>query len=72
MWRTHFRKNAWLAFDDAQCVMGANWTMQRLKHIVRATMPTIESLPVMCISLFELMFEVTFRDEASVMALPYV
>ena len=43
------------------CVMGANQTMKRLKHIVRATMATMESLPLMRISLFELTFEVTFE-----------
>ena len=61
MWRIHFKKNAWLAFDDAHCVMGANRTMKRLKHIVHVIMVTMESLPLMRISLFELTFEVTFE-----------
>ena len=53
MWCICFIKSARLAFDEAHCVMGANRTMKRLKHIVRATVATMESLPLMRPSLFE-------------------
>ena len=60
MWRICFKRSARLAFD-AHCVIGPNRTMKRLKHVVRATMATMESLPLMRISLFELTFEATFE-----------
>ena len=52
------KKSARLAFDGAQCVMGAERTMKHLKHIVRATMG---SLPLMRVSFFEWIFETTFE-----------
>ena len=55
-----FQKSARLAFD-AHCVMEANRTMKRSKRIVHATTATMESLPLMRISLFELTFEATFE-----------
>ena len=54
-------KSARLAFDGAQCVMGAERTMKHLKHIVRATMVTTDFLPLMRVSFFEWIFETTFE-----------
>ena len=60
-WRFHFKKrSARLAFDGAQCVMGAERTMKHLKHIIRATMATMDFLPLMRVSFFEWTFETTF------------
>lgn len=54
-----FKESARLAFDDAHCVMGANRTMKRLKHIVHTTMVTMNPLPLMRVSL-EWIFKMTF------------